>query len=203
MNIPRHPVSVSFLKILLTWVEAMGATGVPSLHEYLQAAKKFAGHGHGSQLKSFRGSEGNFFYATDVATAIGQDFASPLTQPHMRFYPQQNAGLQDLCDGQKLGSEIDACISPPMVRLSSGAHAYLHEAVQLTDSSWVYPSRWFLDDSVLSGEGCLLKRTLAGFLVEAATRTFPISQIKISALTDHTRAIPISESATLSCVSLI
>jgi hypothetical protein len=80
-----------------------------------------------------------------------------------------------------------------MIRLSKSCHAYLQEAVQLLDQTWVYAHRWFEQDSTMFGEGQLLEYQEDTFVSQAGKRSFPCSDIIQSVISSQTRQIPICQ----------
>jgi hypothetical protein len=72
MNIPRHPVSVTFLKLMLVWAEAMGATDVPSFDAYLKATAEIPKMFGGNSQESYTGALGNSFYTSSIPAGIAQ-----------------------------------------------------------------------------------------------------------------------------------
>jgi hypothetical protein len=72
MNIPRHPVSVTFLKLLLVWAEAMGANDVPSFDAYLKATAEIPKMFGGNSQESYTGALGNSFFTSSIPTGIAQ-----------------------------------------------------------------------------------------------------------------------------------
>jgi hypothetical protein len=90
----------------------------------------------------------------------------------MSFYGRRHGGLHELQDGRKLAWDIADSIAPPMIRLAPGCHAYLREAIQLTDGGWIYPMRWFEQDGSLHGSGLLLAQMQDHFEVVPGDRVF-------------------------------
>jgi hypothetical protein len=72
MYIPRHPISVEFLKILLTWARAMGAPDVPLFDAYQMFMKIVNEEIGGSHILPFMGSQENIFWAKSIGEAIRQ-----------------------------------------------------------------------------------------------------------------------------------
>jgi hypothetical protein len=72
MNIPRHPISVEFLKILLAWAKAMGAVNVPSYDTYKSGMEKMKQATGGSHQDHHYSSEGNVYYSNSISESIRQ-----------------------------------------------------------------------------------------------------------------------------------
>ncbi|KAK4698343.1 hypothetical protein P7C70_g7937, partial [Phenoliferia sp. Uapishka_3] len=159
-QLPRHLFSDSVLKILLAWSKGMGVVNTPAFNAIKKLEKrmfKLVGEGQGPQR--FVGAHDHVFYLNPLADIIRREYANPQIRPHLHPYPRRDAGLHNYCDGDFINHELSEDLAPPMVELSSGNHAYVHEVVSLSSVSEVvvWVQRWYLNgDEELRGEGCLV-----------------------------------------------
>jgi hypothetical protein len=192
MNIPCHPISVSMLKILLIWARTIGALNVPSYDEYSKASASVTENVNRDCQQQFTGSAGNMLYVNDISILIAQDFSNPLTRPLLNLYGQHDNGLHDICDSDMVLRSVNHKVTASMVRIAKDCHVYIHEAVQLTTSIWVWPIAWFVRDDVLYGKGHSLEFNGQTFTIKPDTSIlFPISSILISLIASATCKISV------------
>lgn len=112
----------------------------------------------------------------------------------MHFLGRRGCGLYELRDGRRLAWNTNTDTMQPMVRLSKSCHAYLHEALDLGVTGWVYPLCWYEDHRHICGEGFQLIRRADSFdLNETNKIVFATSQIVHTSISPSTRSLPICE----------
>jgi hypothetical protein len=117
----------------------------------------------------------------------------------MSFVGRQNHGLQELRDGSRLARDINNDTEQSMIRLSKDCFSFLHEATDLGPRGWVYPVKWFENNSLIHGEGFVMRRYPQHFEMSTEQITFPVSHIVRSSICLQIRVIPIRERSKSIC----
>jgi hypothetical protein len=81
-----------------------------------------------------------------------QDFASPISRPRMKLYPDESPVISEVQNAEKLLSSISDDMLTPMVR-NNGTIYYINELVLCADNRFFIPKRFFTRDGTLWARG--------------------------------------------------
>ncbi|KDQ14913.1 hypothetical protein BOTBODRAFT_145446 [Botryobasidium botryosum FD-172 SS1] len=142
-NLPRHPTSDATLKLWITAIRVAGAPDVPTFHQLKKFQASLRDKFSKGRTKEYVSALGNRFSTNQIPHSISLNMSNPPTRKHLCFYPEMSDGpICELRHGSKwLDSWPDSALTP-MIDYNN-QHYYVNEMVQLKDSRYFIPLRWF------------------------------------------------------------
>ncbi|KAL9933878.1 hypothetical protein V8E36_006960 [Tilletia maclaganii] len=151
---PRSPLSRATIELILIFARAIQGYEVPTLSGFRKAMETVRQSGRGAPAPHV-GSSASTFYAKSIKSGIARDLASPEVRSRMHLYPRRGRTVKELRDGDAIANSV---FRQPIVTLSDGSFAFLHEPTALRDGRIVYPWLWYTgEDDRLRGMGPVVR----------------------------------------------
>ncbi|KAH7917041.1 hypothetical protein BV22DRAFT_1027066 [Leucogyrophana mollusca] len=152
---PRLRFSEAQKKAVLSWADAIGATGVPSLYSLKKTQDRIRDL-IGDPTEKVDAISGNTFYINSVGKAIAKDYANPLTRLTMQDYPEDGQGqMSQVHHGDKMLHHLPDDLAAPSVRVDNNIF-FVDELLQQSSRGYYIPKKFFQAKTGTSGEAQVL-----------------------------------------------
>ncbi|KIK76239.1 hypothetical protein PAXRUDRAFT_18355 [Paxillus rubicundulus Ve08.2h10] len=139
---PRLCFSEAQKKSVLSWVTALGVTGVPSLYS-LKKIQEQIKNLFGNLTEKVTATSSNIFYLNSISKALAMDFANPLTCFFIQDYPKEGEGqMSQVHHRYKMLEGLPEDLAPPCVCINKKIF-FINELLQQASRHYFIPKKYF------------------------------------------------------------